>query len=48
VGALRVRITVPTKPEERHREKLEHAALTCPVQQSLHPDVKIPVEFVWG
>lgn len=26
---------------------LEHAALTCPVHQSLHPDVQKPVEFRW-
>ena len=48
IGGLRVQVTVPTKPEERHREKLEHAAKHCPVLESLHPDVKIPVEFVWG
>jgi uncharacterized OsmC-like protein len=26
---------------------LEHAALTCPVHQSLHPDVEKPVNFHW-
>ena len=26
---------------------LEHAALTCPVHQSLHPEVEKPVEFRW-
>jgi len=27
---------------------LEHAALTCPVHQSLHPEVEKPVEFHWA
>ena len=26
---------------------LEHAALSCPVHQSLHPDVEKPVNFHW-
>ncbi|HEX4087052.1 MAG TPA: OsmC family protein [Chthoniobacteraceae bacterium] len=26
---------------------LEHTALTCPVHQSLHPDVEKPVNFHW-
>ena len=29
------------------RAKLEAAAKACPVKQSLHPNVKLPVEFVY-
>lgn len=29
------------------REALERAALTCPVHKSLHPEVALPVKFVW-
>lgn len=32
-----------TKPEQRGR--LEEIAATCPVARSLHPDVKLPMEF---
>ncbi len=31
------------KPEQRAR--LEELARTCPVARSLHPDVKLPIEF---
>jgi putative redox protein len=48
IGALRVTISVPRAVDDRHRRALEQAAKACPVHQSLHPDVKIPVEFSWG
>jgi putative redox protein len=48
IGKLSVKIHVPTKVTEEQKLKLERAAHTCPVHKSLHPDVEIPVEFVWG
>lgn len=33
---------------EKERKILEHAALTCPVALSLHPDIEQNVEFVYG
>jgi putative redox protein len=30
---------------EKHKSALKHAALTCPVAQSLHPDLKQTVSF---
>jgi putative redox protein len=47
IGSLTVRIAVPGKWTAEQRQKLEQAASTCPVHKSLHPDVQIPVEFVW-
>lgn len=36
-------------PEALERNTaLEHAALTCPVQQSLHLDIEVPVVFHWA
>ena len=48
IHRLSVRIHVPQHLSLLDREKLERAAYTCPVHRSLHPDVQIPVEFVWG
>jgi putative redox protein len=48
IGELKVDIYLPVAAEHPQRAGLEKAALTCPVHQSLHPDVKIPVTFHWG
>ena len=48
IGGLAVKIAVPVKLTEEQKQKLEQAALTCPVHKSLHPDVQMPVEFVWA
>ncbi len=49
IGALKTRLVFPSgKPLSiTDRAKLEAAARACPVKQSLHPDVKTPVEFVY-
>jgi putative redox protein len=49
IGALAVTVTLPPgrKFSAADREKLERAARTCPVKQSLHPDVNVRVEFVY-
>jgi putative redox protein len=48
IGQLTVKIKVPAKVTDDQKKKLESAAFTCPVHKSLHPDIKIPVEFVWA
>jgi uncharacterized OsmC-like protein len=49
IGSLKTRLVFPKgKPlSAASRAKLEAAANACPVKQSLHPDVKIPVEFIY-
>jgi hypothetical protein len=39
---------VPTKLNAEQRQRLENAAMGCPVYKSLHPDVQAPVVFKWG
>jgi len=48
IGALKVVIRVSGALDAAQQQALRDAALSCPVHQSLHPDVAIPVEFVWG
>lgn len=47
IGTLEVHLKIPNVKEERDRKMLEKAALTCPVHQSLHPDVKKEITFEW-
>ncbi len=48
IGSLATRIHIPHNLPEAHRQRLEHAAHTCPVHKSLHPDVHAPITFTWG
>ena len=48
IGRLTVVIRVPGEHEEKARETLERAALTCPVHRSMRPEIEIPVRFEWG
>ena len=48
IGKLGVKIVVPATLTEEQKKRLEQAAMTCPVHKSMHPDVQLPVEFVWG
>lgn len=48
IGKLIVRIRSSLSPNAQVREKLEKAAIECPVHYSLHPDVKVEYDFVWG
>jgi putative redox protein len=50
IGALTVTISVPAGRLESTSDRtlLERAANTCPVRQSLHPDVKVSMVFEYG
>ena len=48
IGRLAVEITVPTELSEEDQRRMKHAALSCPVHKSLHPDVQLPLTFFWG
>ncbi len=49
IGVIRVTVTVPggSRFAAADREKIERAAALCPAKQSLHPDVKVEVHFVY-
>lgn len=48
IGELTVTIIVPIAVSDAHKKQLEKAAYTCPVHQSLHPDVAMPITFEWA
>jgi len=49
IGSLKTRLVFPQGRllSAADRAKLEAAARACPVKQSLHSDVKTPMEFVY-
>ena len=49
IGTLKTRLVFPNGKalSVTDRDRLEAAARACPVKQSLHPDLKTPVEFVY-
>ena len=49
IGCLRTTVTFPAGSayDAATRTKLENAANLCPVKQSLHPDVRLELEFVY-
>jgi putative redox protein len=48
IGRLEVRFEMPPGMPAEARKPLERAAHTCPVHQSLHPDVKVETSFAWA
>jgi putative redox protein len=52
IGTLRLTIRVPAEKGKvlsiDDRKKLETAALHCPVHKSLHPDIQMPIEFLYA
>jgi putative redox protein len=48
IGKLTVKFKVPAKLTQEQRDKMQRAAMTCPVHKSMHPDVQMPIEFEWG
>ena len=46
IGEIHISITMPAKNYSDKEKKIyEHAALTCPVAKSLHPEIKQIIEF---
>lgn len=47
VAEIQISFTFPKTYTEKEQKILEHAALTCPVYLSLHPDLVKTVDFGW-
>ena len=48
IGRLTVEFKHPHKLPEDQQQRLEAAALSCPVKKSLRDEVEVPVTFSWG
>lgn len=48
IGEIHITLTFPKNNySEKEKKMYEHAAFTCPVAKSLHPDLKQLITFVW-
>lgn len=48
IGKLVVTFHMPAGIPDKHRSALERAAHTCPVHQSLHPEIEKVILFEYG
>lgn len=48
IGQIITHITMPALGlDDKTKEILERVARTCPVERSLHPDIKLDMQFTW-
>ena len=47
VARLDVRIKMPLPEKHPDRKVFESAALSCPVHQSIHEEIEVPIEWSW-
>ena len=47
IAKVNVLLHLPKDIADKDRKILENTALTCPVYQSLHPDMEKEIEFIW-
>jgi putative redox protein len=47
IAKLTTEVRAPLATSHPQRETLERVAHTCPVHQSLHPEVEKPIAFIW-
>lgn len=47
IAKLPVRIEMPLPSDSPLKDLFINAALTCPVHQSIHSSIEIPIEWVW-
>jgi uncharacterized OsmC-like protein len=50
ISILKIRFSWPESVDftVEEQERLESIAWTCPVKESIHPDIKLEVDFNWG
>ncbi|SDW30529.1 OsmC family protein [Aequorivita viscosa] len=48
ISKIEVVVTLPAGIDDRSKKILENTGRTCPVLQSLHPDIEKVIVFNWG
>ena len=48
ISEISIDINMNKNIEEKDRKRLERAALACPVQKSLHPDLEKKIRFIYS
>ncbi len=48
IARITVTISVPLPSNTEHRAALADCALGSPAMQSLHPDIEVPITWVWA
>ena len=48
IGSLKTIVEMPASLTPEYRQKMELAANSCPVRKSLHPDMQVPIEFLYN
>ena len=47
ISEIAIKLQLPSNVSEKNRKILQHTANTCPVIQSLHPEIKKEISFNW-
>jgi len=48
ISKLPVTINMPLSDDDPNKELMINAALTCPVHQSLHESIEVPITWNWA
>lgn len=50
ISEIKVVLQMPSSQSYTHKQRaiLENTAMTCPVLESLHPDCKKTIDFIWS
>lgn len=48
IGSLKMKVTLPSSLTDDQRRECEEIALNCPVHRSLHPDIQLPIIFIYN
>lgn len=47
ISKIEVSLYLPSAVSDKNKKILEHTANTCPVHQSLHPDIERVIKYHW-